>query len=99
MARGECLLLYHESKIKMIPNMMLFFERTTCQLKIFPFDKWILNELQPFSTLSFILTLSAFNLIEPLLTIAEGKVWINFLYSAFGSWGVQTIMEKSIGIF
>ena len=39
MARGECLILYHESKIKMIPNMMLFFERTTCQLKLFQFDK------------------------------------------------------------
>ena len=39
MARGECLLLYHESKTKMIPNMMLFFERTTCQFKIFQFDK------------------------------------------------------------
>lgn len=66
MARGECLILYHESKIKMIPNMMLFFERTTCQLKLFQFDKWILSELQTFSTLSFIFTLSAFNLIEPL---------------------------------
>lgn len=73
---GECWTLCHEVIIKMIPKIVLLFESTTCQLKAFQFDKWILNGLRPFPALSLILTLSSFNLTEPLSYCrVEGAGW------------------------